>query len=822
MSFSELQALVQQLGSNLELRTLLAAISKLESAPDASRLQKIDLLKELLQLVEPQLQQCQPRGLGEVMRVCGKLGYGPARLYNICLDAFVSKRHEADAQALANVVCAVAKAPDHSIKQQWGPIVQQQLLPRFIGCPGTTSPQEVAMMIWGVATMRLQLPAEQLQQLLAEFIDLQGTSTTKNIANVIWGVATMGQQVPAEQLKELLSGFISKLSTAAPQGIANVIWGVAKIEQQVSAEQLQHLLAGFIGNLDTAKAQEIANVIYGMAVMGQQVPAEQLQQLLAGFIGKISTDTPQGIANVIWGVRTMGQQLPAEQLQQLLAGFIGKLSTATPQEIANVIWGVAKIEQQVPAEQLQQLLAGFLSKLSTATPQNIANVIAGLANMGQQLPAEQLQQLVSGLLHVLGVAIPKDISKVIWSVATMGQQLLTGQLKELLIEFIGKLSTATPQNIANVIWGVATMGQQLPAEQLQQLLSGFVGNLGTAKPQEISMAILGVAKMCQEQVSTIQLQQLMVALTVKLPSASPQAVAISMWGLAHLQPQPFFPAPLLESKAKQTIVRMVADMIPQNLANIAWACGIWGHGDEQLLLPLFKRVEDNSLVLRGQYLPSVQNLTNMCWAAAVLNMQQLVSHVEQFAAAISSRWEDVFAKEKQQLHQVHMWLLDLNSSSRGLLGCLSEQQLKECREPWQKQIAEMAVSAKTSPAHRSVLEAAAMLPGLSQPPQLEAVTADSLHSIDVLVVTKAGVPVAILVDGRHRFRQPDLQPTGTTQWRNRSLAARGYVVVSVPYWEWNQLPGADRVGYLEAKIQQGLAGASGGVVPDAGAAAPAS
>jgi hypothetical protein len=212
----------------------------------------------------------------------------------------------------------------------------------------------------------------------------------------------------------------------------------------------------------------------------------------------------------------------------------------------------------------------------------------------------------------------------------------------------------------------------------------------------------------------------------------------------------------------------------------------------------------------------------MCWAAAVLNMQQLVSHVEQFAADISSSWDDVVVEQKPQLYQVHMWLLDLDSSSRGLLGCSSEQQLQECREQWQKRLFEVATLNNTSAAHQAIFETAEKLPGLSQPPQLEAVTTDGVHSIDVLVLTGAGVRVAIEVDGRHHFRQPDLQPTGRTQWRNRSLAARGYVVVSVPPWEWDQLPAADRVDYLEGKIQQGLAGASGGVVPGAGAAAPAS
>lgn len=40
--------------------------------------------------------------------------------------------------------------------------------------------------------------------------------------------------------------------------------------------------------------------------------------------------------------------------------------------------------------------------------------------------------------------------------------------------------------------------------------------------------------------------------------------------------------------------------------------------------------------------------------------------------------------------------------------------------------------------------------------------------------------------------------------RNRALAARGYVVVSVPWWEWNELKKDDQAAYLTRKIEGGL------------------
>ena len=592
-SFAELQQLLQQYGIRMKQVQLTAMMSRLKLVGEASSEQKVALLKQLLQLLEPQLHQCQARGLGEVMVTCSKLGYGGDQLYIRCLGLFVSKLRQADARTLANVVYAVATAQHDSTRQQCWPVLEEQLLPAFIEA-----------------------------------------------------------------------------------------------------------------------------VTDGKAV-------------------------PQDVSNVVWGVATMGQQLPDQQVQLLAGWFVGKLEAAKPQEIANLIWAVASMGRVVPEEQLQQLLNAFTCKLATASPQAVGNVVWGVAKMQQQVPAKQLQQLVGAML--------------------------------------GKAEEIVPQNISNLIWGIATMGQEVPVKQLDHLLT---------------------------------------ILASKLPSAKPQHVANTIWGVASLQPQPFFPAVLLEPEADQAIISMLPAMIPQELANIALACGWLSYRNDKLLLALF----DNAWqalcgASNSKRSPNSQDLANMCWTAAVLDMQQLISHVEQFATAASSKWKEAIADGKRQLYQVHMWLLDQQGNSRGLSACLTEQQLRECREQWQKQLLARA-SARASSTQRGVLAAAQHLQGLSCPPQQEAVTADGLQSIDVLVVTVGGGQVAIEFDGPRHFRQPDLQPTGPTQWRNRSLAARGYVVVSVPYWDWDELPTSRHVCYLESKVQQGILEACQPAVPAVAAAAP--
>jgi hypothetical protein len=75
----------------------------------------------------------------------------------------------------------------------------------------------------------------------------------------------------------------------------------------------------------------------------------------------------------------------------------------------------------------------------------------------------------------------------------------------------------------------------------------------------------------------------------------------------------------------------------------------------------------------------------------------------------------------------------------------------------------------------------------------------------------SGVRLAIEVEGPSHFVQPNFTLSGSTLFRNRALAARGYALVSIPYWEWGNLRGADqKQQYLLAKLQAAVPGSSRG------------
>jgi hypothetical protein len=181
----------------------------------------------------------------------------------------------------------------------------------------------------------------------------------------------------------------------------------------------------------------------------------------------------------------------------------------------------------------------------------------------------------------------------------------------------------------------------------------------------------------------------------------------------------------------------------------------------------------------------------------VLDLQQHTPVVLQLAAACSQEWGSMAAEQLLQLYQVHLWLLDcqLPAAGQGLSGCVTEQQLQQCRQAWEQHFAQMTSGAAASNFQQSVFAALRQLPGSTwqQPPAMEQRSADGAYSIDIAAVTSAGVRLAVEVDGpSHFLLHPANALNGPTACRNRALAARGYRVVSVPYFEWGPLKSAEQ------------------------------
>lgn len=78
-------------------------------------------------------------------------------------------------------------------------------------------------------------------------------------------------------------------------------------------------------------------------------------------------------------------------------------------------------------------------------------------------------------------------------------------------------------------------------------------------------------------------------------------------------------------------------------------------------------------------------------------------------------------------------------------------------------------------------------------------TPDGLLAVDVLIPRKAPEPpLALLVDGPWHYQAlPPYKPLGRSELRNRLLAARGYGVSVIPWFDWDFVSSQGREACLQ-------------------------
>jgi hypothetical protein len=296
-----------------------------------------------------------------------------------------------------------------------------------------------------------------------------------------------------------------------------------------------------------------------------------------------------------------------------------------------------------------------------------------------------------------------------------------------------------------------------------------------------------------QQLEQQQLQQLLGCLLRQLDQAKPQAVSNTLWAVAKFR---YLPLQLLMTLDSQHHwARLLLSASPRDSGSIAWALGELGHVDEQLHGALLRQAVQQLQETSNSRVSGLQWLCNICWSVAVLDLQQHLPQLQVLLKACSQQqlWNGhMAAVDLQQLYQTHLWLLDcqLVDCLQGLLGILSAEQLQQCEAAWMENF--VTSTATISQFQLQVFEALQQLPMAEwqKPPQLEQLCQpDGVLSIDITATTAAGVQLAVEADGPSHFRWPDSDRglMGSTLYRNRALSARGYTVVSVPYYEWDKL-----------------------------------
>jgi hypothetical protein len=217
---------------------------------------------------------------------------------------------------------------------------------------------------------------------------------------------------------------------------------------------------------------------------------------------------------------------------------------------------------------------------------------------------------------------------------------------------------------------------------------------------------------------------------------------------------------------------------------------------ERLLGQLEQRAEEIS----GQF--NSQDTANTLWASCLFGLV----YTSRFCCALSPRllvFETYGTKERNQMHQLFIDC-DMNEGlvqmGMPISVLVLKEKLQSCKAAF------IGQPLKKSATQQQVSDT---LRGMGLSVEDEFRCPKSGYSIDMRVRdmranansrTGAAVGWAVEFDGPSHFLACR-SPVGSTLMKRRHLDLLGYTVVSLPFWEWDQLTGSDeRKEYLRGKL----------------------
>ena len=331
---------------------------------------------------------------------------------------------EMEARAVSNILWSSAKLELHL--DSLVPGVTHGLITRFLqlaaGQDRAKQPntQDIANLLWAVATMEHQLPSHVIDKCCAHFVPLINSSKQPNVqatANLLWAVATMKHQLPSHVIDKCCAHFDTLINSSrvadrpGAQSVANLIWAVATLEH-VPRDR------GFV----SSSCSHFSHLISSRAI------AEQ--------------PNSQGTANVMWALATCEFE-PVEDFVDLCCNHFSSLISNVPeadrpddQYVANVLWALYKFKH-VPSGQVAKAMVERTVALchlpgQQPTAQAISNVMLACADLRLAVDSVCIETLVSVFLNMRRQqAVAQQYSNIAWSLAVLG--LLRMETLKLLL-----------------------------------------------------------------------------------------------------------------------------------------------------------------------------------------------------------------------------------------------------------------------------------------------------------------------------------------------------------------------------------------------------
>eukprot|EP00984_Skeletonema_dohrnii_P010908 scaffold4291_cov76-Skeletonema_dohrnii-CCMP3373.AAC.4 len=358
----------------------------------------------------------------------------------------------------------------------------------------------------------------------------------------------------------------------------------------------------------------------------------------------------------------------------------------------------------------------------------------------------------------------QELSNMMWAYATVGKPhaLLFEAMGDQVVAY-EHLGEFKPQALANTVWAYAKAGISHPNlfEKIANYIVSF-GNLARFKSQDISNIVWAYAKAGSNHPELFEKMANHIVSLDNLDRFIPQELSNIVWAYATAQ----FPHPKLFKKVADAAIQRTGEFMSQNIANLLWAYATMGDINKQLFLSF----ASTAAKLIDSY--NNQELANVAWAYAVADVDGPPLFNEHFINKCVEKKDGFEIEHCTQLHQWHLWQTK-EKAHPGLPADVQER----CYNVF---ISEEPTVSKLQN------DVVVQLSSIGLDPK-EEVLMGSGYRIDALVEV-SGKQVGIEVDGPSHFIGRSKTPLARTILKRRQvLLIDGIDLVSVPYWEWDEL-----------------------------------
>ena len=522
------------------------------------------------------------------------------------------------------------------------------------------------------------------------------------------------------------------------------------------SDRLRPMMAQTIEMLPQFDGRGVSSTLHALARLGLGRD-HRFDQLFAALgraaVQQVDELNPQALSNTAWAFATAGRTAPA-LFDALATAACARIDEFNHQDLASTAWAFATAGHAAPA--LFDAVAGAAAeRVDDFSPQALTNTAWAFATAGHAAPA-LFDALASAALARLDGFTPQALANVVWAFATAGHAA-PALFDAVAAAAAPRAAELGPQMLASSAWAFAASAHPAPA-LFEAIAREACTRAHALLPQSRASIAWAFAK-AGHVAPTLFDALAREGLAQQARDYSPHSLSNTAWAFATAGHK----APELFDALASAMLEQLDSCNPQDLASTAWAFATAG----QAAPALFDALGSEAAEHLTEFSP--QGISNVAWAFAVADVPSAgivgASFIERCEATAT---EDVALL--CQLHQFELWRREHGICEPPL----SSKLRRRCHDAF------CSTAVKPSALQRSVGKALGAL-GLEAS---EEVRTKEGYTLD-WVVKHQGALVGVEVDGPHHFVGRD--PTGATLLKRRQLRHLGWRLISVPYWEWNEL-----------------------------------